>query len=348
MTSGQQNGTERINGFTNIHPNVTDCSALVQTMAHEIGHVLGLGECPNCSAPGQSVMIGVPCLQQDANGNCISIDYNNTTWGLSGPTSCDNSVVHQNQQYPCTNHNPSSCEGLGYLWDEVSCTCDTSSGGGDCGGVHPEGRQYNNCDDGCDNDWDGDVDYDDVGCLASPIVVDVSGNGFNLTDNSGGVNFDLDADGISERLSWTAFGVDDAWLVLDRDNNGTISNGSELFGNFTPQPTPRIGEHRNGFLALAEYDKIANGGNNDGLITQSDSVFVSLRLWQDANHNGISEPTELKTLTTVGIATIELDYKLSKRTDEFGNQFRYRSKVKDAQGAQVNRWAWDVFLLNAP
>lgn len=176
--------------------------------------------------------------------------------------------------------------------------------------------------------------------------MDLNNNGYQLTNAANGVNFDFDRNGIRERLSWTAAGSDDAWLVLDRNNNGLIDDGSEMFGNTTPQP---FSENANGFLALAEFDLAINGGNGDGVIDSRDLVYQRLRLWHDANHNGVSDnnsdPGELFTLPVKGVVSISLRHEEEKHVDEFGNWFRYKGSMVRLEGdVYVQRTIWDVLL----
>jgi hypothetical protein len=181
-----------------------------------------------------------------------------------------------------------------------------------------------------------------IECCTTPIVVDLGGNGFDLTCRNDEIPFDIDGDGGQDSITWTAAGADDAWLVLDRNGKGVIDDGSELFGNFTPQPDDGV---PNGFKALAEFDAPELGGNNDGLISAADAVFASLQLWRDSNHDGISQRDELIALDAADIRAIGLDYTDSSRRDACGNRFRYRSRVYTNRGSSTGRVAYDVFLF---
>ncbi len=134
-------------------------------------------------------------------------------------------------------------------------------------------------------------------CSGSPIIIDTKGEGFHLTDPAGGVAFSF-ISGKPVQMAWTDPAYGNGFLVLDRNGNGVIDDGTELFGNLAPQPPSKT---PNGFLALAVFDQPENGGNGDGYIDPRDGVFHKLRIWIDANHDGISQRAELRTLRELGI-----------------------------------------------
>lgn len=174
----------------------------------------------------------------------------------------------------------------------------------------------------------------------SPIVLDLGAGGFRFTSLEDGVSFDLDADGAADSIAWTDPSAREAFLVLDRNGNGEVDDGRELFGGVTDQPAT---EDPNGFAALKVFDERARGGDGDGWISASDAVFARLRLWIDANHDGRSQRAEMSSLDAEGVVALDLDPVVSHRRDRYGNQLRWAGHVRFAQGRRLA--AVDVLFL---
>ena len=124
-----------------------------------------------------------------------------------------------------------------------------------------------------------------------PLVLDLDGDGIELTAMATGVGpqFDMDGDGFLEYSGWV--GSDDGLLALDLNSNGTIDDINELFG----------GAGQSGFLALADYDD-----NSDGVIDDQDLVYGDLKVWRDLDGDGVTDTGELFSLSDLSITSIDL------------------------------------------
>lgn len=137
-----------------------------------------------------------------------------------------------------------------------------------------------------------------------PLVLDLAGDGVQIKPVTEGVNFDLFGWGEPVKMAWV--GTNDAFLALDKNDNGRIDNGRELFVNFVGERG--FDEVASGFDNLARYDEPAQGGNGDGRIDARDAVFGKLRAWQDQNQDGQTQAGELRTLAEIGVRGIESRY----------------------------------------
>jgi hypothetical protein len=268
-------------------------------------------------------------------------------FGLADCNNCDNAVtIMATPETTTVDPGPTPCD-QGYVFNESGGAYGTNPNpGGDppagCSTVPLAGGPVGEL--SCNGGGPG-----------SPVILDAEGEGFHLTSAATGVKFDISGTGHPVQIAWTDPHFHNAFLALPGPD-GLVHNGKELFGNFTPQP---LTNDPNGFLALAEFDKPENGGNGDGIIDESDGVYSRLRLWIDENHDGISQPNELHPLTELGVYSLALNYTQSRRTDAFGNQFRFKARVnpgerhdfrderQHGEDNEVGRWAYDVFFVTA-
>ena len=162
--------------------------------------------------------------------------------------------------------------------------------------------------------------FDTAEQTRSPLILDLDGDGVETISEQGGVYFDFDNNGFAEHAGWV--GKDDGLLVWDKNGNGQIDDGSELFGNSTQLGDGQKAE--NGFLALRDLDE-----NNDGQFDATDSSFSSLNVWVDKNSDGVVQTGELLTLEQAGVSSISLSYAEPGKKDANGN---VPASVVDSQG----------------
>lgn len=189
-----------------------------------------------------------------------------------------------------------------------------------------------------DQNNNGECDHmEEQGCppsvCGSPVVIGQNGR-YAFTSVADGVRFDVNEDGVREQTAWTAPGSGVGFLVVDRDNDGLITSGRELFGNKTAPRVP------NGFEMLGTMDLDGND-----VLDHQDSTWARLALWVDADHDGITDEGELMPISETDIEGISTVYHRTDRKDKDGNLYRYRSVAwRDGHAVPT----WDVFLRSQP
>lgn len=156
-----------------------------------------------------------------------------------------------------------------------------------------------------------------------PIIIDLDRDGIETLGKSANIFFDHNGNGFAENTGWV--GKDDGLLVWDKDKDGKITSGGEIFGDHMLLEDGTSAE--NGFQALAELDK-----NGDGVIDKLDDAYHFLQVWQDKNSNGVVDDGELMSLASAGIASISTSYKNSKYVDPQGNAHRQTGTITYTDG----------------
>ncbi|WP_234385165.1 calcium-binding protein, partial [Paracidovorax avenae] len=165
-----------------------------------------------------------------------------------------------------------------------------------------------------------------------PLVLDLDGDGIEAIgiDPARPILFDHDGDGTRNATGWIK--GDDGIVVLDRNGNGLIDSGRELFGDQTLREGAQAGQgmfYANGYEALAGQD-----GNGDGVIDAADTAYGQLRIWKDVNQDGISQAGELHTLSDLGIARLNVKGQRSSIDLGHGNTQPWSGSFTRMDGSQ--------------
>ena len=207
---------------------------------------------------------------------------------------------------------------------------------GDGGGIFPseDSEEFNNSD---------DLVYRD------PLIIDLGQDGIHMRSDRA-IVFDYLGNGEHFLTQWVAPNGNEAFVFIDLNENGTVDNGTELFGD-TMVLLEGNGKEvaKDGFEALTQYNQSVLGGNNDDNISADDLIWPQLKLWLDIDANGISTPDEIMTLDEANISTISLQTKESNRQDANGNRLPLWSWAtnQNEQGNKKHK-VIDVFFKALP
>jgi len=180
-------------------------------------------------------------------------------------------------------------------------------GGSGSGGCTPS--ETNPCSGGGTDYGSGDTNcYNFGNCYSTPIVLNIGGGPYELTGLKEPVSFDLTGSGVAQNVGWIGHSGSLAFLAIDRNHNGVIDDGRELFGNHTPLADGSTA--KTGFDALKEFDT-----SHDGVVGVADAIWPELLLWFDRNHNALTDPGELSPISTSGVTALEYAYHWTGRWD---------------------------------
>ena len=289
------------------------------------------------SVSGQTITVGISINNGEVQGEgCsggvdASFERTITGAGCCAAVCADSSACaaagreYSSNGCVCSTPTPPPC-----IEDQAGPGCQTVAdccSGYGCGGFDT----YCGCDDEDCGEQEG-ICYQGQCTFGSPVLVPTAqSQAYQLTSPSDGVQFDISGTGRLNQIAWTRPAEDLAFLAVDRNGDGKISSGRELFGNFT---VPGV---TNGFAALAALT------NHVGApyVSADDPEFSKVLLWTDRNHNGISEPEELQpagnVIRRIGLIPVE-----NNRRDGDGNLFRFRSSAELVSGRII--YIYDVFL----
>ncbi len=176
----------------------------------------------------------------------------------------------------------------------------------------------------------GDAAYKIGSVVVDPLILDLGGDGIDLSSAEEGVEFDMDGDGVKTQTGFIR--GDDALLFVDEYGDGMVHDGRQLFGN--------TDGHANGFEKLAAHDD-----NGDGVIDRNDAIWDSLKVWVEKTADGVTTEGETMSLEEAGVESINVGYENVREDDGKGNligQTGTFTRADGTTGLAADAWLQEI------